>query len=439
MAEVRPFCGYRYNEAKVGDLTKVICPPYDVISIEQQQILRARSPFNYIALEESQSLPYDNKQNNKYTRAAALLDKWINDGILIKSNSPVFYLHEQSFTHNNTKYLRRGIIARVRLYNWEEMTVLPHEGTLASPKADRINLLWALNANTSPVFGLFQDRDQVLNQITKTAGKSKPILDITVDGERHVLRLIEDERTIGALASFFSDKNLYIADGHHRYESALYYRDELAKCQGGLEPDHPASFVMMTLVEFNDPGLLILPPHRLLRGISESALNNLFNNLNQFFNIEKIAINKKQGWESFQQRLGDNQKIRLGLYGLGSDGLPQDSVLLLTLKNAAAVADMMPFHRSQMYKKLDVSIVDHLILEEMLGLNSHEESLISYSTNIDECFRLVNKGEYQLCFFVRAVTPHDIKTIADERDRMPRKSTYFFPKLPSGLVLNKLD
>ena len=439
MTEVHPFRGYRYNKEKISNLANVICPPYDVMTEQQQNSLRACSPYNYINLEESKSLPNDSEQNNKYTRAASLLDTWIKQDILKRDDSAVFYLHEHSFSLKNKTFTRRDLMARVRLYEWEEMVVRPHEGTLSGPKSDRINLLWALNANTSPVFSLYEDRDKTVYNALEKAWLEEPVFDISVDGERHTLRLLSDQKTIDAASNAFAAKNLYIADGHHRYESAIYYRNELSNCHGSLPANHAANFVMMCLVDFDDAGLLILPPHRLLRGLSSSTLDNLTQNLTNFFEVIPFDIRAADGWAESQKLLNDKKYLRLGLYGLAQDGAWHDKMLVLTLKDFSLASDMMPYHHSEMYKKLDVSIVDHVILEEMLGLNSHEESMISYVTDKNECIRLVDSNEYQLCFFVRAITPDDIKAIADARDRMPRKSTYFFPKLPSGLVLNKLD
>lgn len=439
MADVRPFRGYRYNEARVGEIAQVICPPYDVISAAQEKALRERSLYNYINLEEGLVQTGDTEQNNKYTRATALLEQWINEDVLRREENAVFYLHEHTFVLKNTTYTRRDIMARVRLHEWEEMIIRPHEGTLSGPKSDRINLLWALNANTSPVFALYEDRDKSVFSVIEKAWKIEPVLDITIDNERHTLRLLTDEEILADVQEAFRAKKLYIADGHHRYESALSYKNELSECGGALAEDHPAGFVMMCLVDFDDAGLLILPPHRLLRGLSQSTLANLLQNLSNFFEVTPLDMTNEDYWLTAQELLNEPQYLRLGLYGLVKDGILPKQMLILTLKDFSLAADMMPYHHSQMYKKLDVSIVDHVILEEMLGLNSHEESMIAYVTDKDECLKLVDDYQYQLCFFVKAVTPDTIKAIADARDRMPRKSTYFFPKLPGGLFLNKLD
>jgi len=439
MADVKAFKAYRYNNNKVNDLSKVICPPYDVISKEQEETLRARSPYNYINLEEGEIYNDDNDQNNKYTRTSALLNKWINEDILKRDSTPSFYLHEQTFSLKDQVYTRHGIIACVRLYEWDEMIIRPHEGTLSGPKTDRLNLIWALNANTSSVFALYEDRDGVVKEAINVSKIYSPVLDTWVDGEHHVLHIINDMENVTAITQAFASKTLYIADGHHRYESALYYRNELNNCSGGLPQEHAANYVMMTLVDFDDSGLLILPPHRVLKGLSQPVMENLFQNLNNFFDVTEVDMKNDDYWAKAQELFNEKSSVCLGLYGLAKDDIFKNKLLILTLKDLSATADMMPYHHSDMYKKLDVSIVDHIILEEMLGLNSREESMISYVTDKNECIKLIDDGEYQLCFFVKAVTPDDIRAIADARDRMPRKSTYFYPKLPSGLTINGLD
>jgi uncharacterized protein (DUF1015 family) len=232
---------------------------------------------------------------------------------------------------------------------------------------------------------------------------------------------------------------LYIADGHHRYESALSYRREKQACSSPVSEDEAFNFVMMTLVDFSDPGLIILPPHRLVRGISKSILNGLTAQLRSLFEIEELPLNMPEVWQQVDDLLagvkhGETNEVKLILFGLAAEHL-----LVLRLRDFTAASQLMPYFHSELYKRLDVSIVDHIILEKLLGLGSgSEEALLAYSYDKLEAVNKVLDQEYQLAFLLSPIKAKVVKTIADAGDRMPRKSTYFYPKLPSGLVFYRL-
>ena len=387
MAEIHPINGIRYNTKPVKDLAEVICPPYDIISPQQQGELYARSPYNFVRIEYGLETPGDSPSDNRYTRAEAFLEQWLREGVLAADTTPAIYIDDHYFTHKGKELKRRGMVARIRLEEWHRMIVRPHEGTLSGPKSDRISLIRALKANTSPILSMYEDKEKTIHRVLSHATSDKPIARVhKLEGERHDLWAITNPDDLNVIISALKNEPVYIADGHHRYESALVYQRE----QNALHPETGTAaafnFVMMTLVAFDDPGLLILPPHRLLRGLSHSKLDELQAELSTFFDIERLPLKGTETWR----------------------------------------------------KKLDVSLVDHIILEEMLGIKPEGESGISFNYDREDSVKKVQNGEFQLAFVIKPVRPETIKAISDASDRMPRKSTYFYPKLPSGLVLNRL-
>jgi uncharacterized protein (DUF1015 family) len=281
---------------------------------------------------------------------------------------------------------------------------------------------------------LFEDPERRIAAALSGIEKQKPLFKIKqTDGEVHTVRAVTDEKTIKEVAAALAERPLYIADGHHRYESALVYRREQIACGGTLPEDSPANYVMMTLIDFSDPGLLILPPHRLLCGLPVSAIEQLGKKLISFFDVQTLALGQPNVWKRVDDFLYETDKIRLVLYGLAGSNL-----LLLTLRDFAIASKLMPYFHSETYKKMDVSVVDHIILEELLGLSPGEETRIAYDYDRREVVRMVEAGEFQMAFIIKPVKPEIIKDIADQGDRMPRKSTYFYPKLPSGLLVHSL-
>jgi uncharacterized protein (DUF1015 family) len=432
LAEIRPFKGVHYNPSLVKDLTKVICPPYDIIPPQMQRELYQRNDYNFIRIEFGRELPQDKATDNRYTRAAATLDKWLEQAILKIDDKPSLYIDDHHFTHQGKTYRRRSLNCLVKLEEWDKMIVRPHEGTLSRPKSDRLNLLWALRANTSPIMALYEDRDNRISALLNKPARSRPTLNVRNDnGESHQVWAITDAAINGKISDFLAGQPLYIADGHHRYESALNYRRERRTSSSSGTEGEPYDFVMMSLIDIADPGLVILPAHRLVRGMSSSAINGLMAGLKTCFVVAELAINKANTLSQINGLLSeDKNEVNLLLYGLRKDKL-----LLLTLHDFSIVRPMMPYFHSDLYQKLDVSIVDHVILEELLGL-THEIAgvFLDYTNDALEAIKRVVEQEYQLAFILNPVKPGIIKAIADSGDRMPRKSTYFFPKIPAGLV-----
>ncbi len=437
MAEVRPFQGVRYNQQLVTDLSSVICPPYDIITPQVEPELYHQSEYNFVRLEHGRQLPQDTIVDNRYTRSAATLEEWLKLGVLKIDEAPAIYLHDHYFKHQEKQYRRRGIIVCVRLEEWDEMVIRPHEGTLVEPGNDRLSLLWALQTNTSPILALYEDQGKRISSLLAREEPGQPIISLsTANGESHRIWSITEPEVINQIGANLAHQPLYIADGHHRYESALTHQRERQVCSSLVSGDEGFNFVMMTLVSFADPGLIILPPHRLVRGMSKESLNELPAKLRSFFEVEELPLSMPGIWQEVDDLLAgqDTDQVSLILFGLAPEHL-----YLLRLRDFAATSQMMPYFHGELYKRLDVSILDHIILEKLLGLSGgREEAFLDYSYDkLDAVNRVLNR-EYQLAFLLSPVKAEVVKAIADVGDRMPRKSTYFYPKVPAGLVFHRL-
>jgi len=426
LAEISPFQGVRYNQQIIKDLASVICPPYDIITPEEQKHYYEISEYNVIRLEHGLIFPDDTPVNNKHSRSRDTFKKWMNDNILRTDESPTFYIYEQGFTYKDTRKKRLGLIAVVMLEPWENKVILPHENTTPRSKSDRLDLMRACNANISPVFSLYDDPGQrVTKLMQEKMRKSKLLIDVIIDHETHKVWKANEPEFVQRISHFISPKTIYIADGHHRYETALTYQEERRKIsasQGGYEA---YNFVMMTLVPFSDPGLIILPVHRLIAGLSEQTISDFESKLNDYFEIQSFALSEAKLDESMVNT------IRVL-------GLQKDKVLHLRLRKSVPINQVVPPGHSETYQKLDICIFEHLIREKLLGLPDENNNIV-YTPDIKHTLKLMQDGQCQLAFLMNQLSVATIKSIADDNDRMPRKSTFFYPKLPTGLVLNRLD
>jgi len=436
LVDISPFCGVHYNQVLVNDLMSVICPPYDIITSQMQQELYQRSEFNFVRLEFNRVLPQDTDADNKYTRSSATLEQWLKQGILELDETPAIYLHDHYFTYQGHEYRRRGITVAVRLEEWSKQAVRPHEGTMSAPKDDRLKLLWALQSNTSPILALYEDNTGDIDPLLVAQEQSQPMFRVgSANGERHVIWAITEAEVVAQVCSRLVDQPVYIADGHHRYESALIYMRERRACLPSVSGDEPFNFVMMTLIDFADRGLVILPAHRLVRGITKSKLGGLMRQLETFFTVAELPLSMPDVWQQVDKLLAENtDKVKLVLFGP-----VEERLLVLTLRDFAIAGKMMPCFHSELYKKLSVSVVDHIIVEKLLGTDgSNDKAFLSYSYDRIDAVNKVLDQEYQLACLLEPIRPEVIKAIADTGDRMPKKSTYFYPKLPVGLISRRL-
>jgi uncharacterized protein (DUF1015 family) len=435
MADVQPLNGIRYNAEKVGHLSEVITPPYDVISDEAQNRYYERNPYNIIRLELGKDEPGDNSLNNRYTRAAATFAEWRLQQVLQRDAEPSYYLYQQVFQQGEQTYVRTSLLARVRLEPWSARIVLPHEHTLAKPKDDRLKLLRACAANLSPVMSMYDDPQGHIRNILN-AYALNPQVQITDEvGEEHRLHPISDPQQIALIQHFFSERQLYIADGHHRYETALNYREEVREMRKQLHEDDAVNFVLMALIDLDDPGLVVLPTHRLVSGLSEEALENLSSQrLGQYFTIREFLV-------------GD-YPVEAALAMLAQDGNGAPSFVVATPEQSWLVSineqgreRMKSSGHSEAWNELDVAVAHTLVLEDILGIHPEEitaGTYARYTRDASEAMQALQKREAQVALLLPPTRVRQICEVAKADDRMPQKSTYFYPKLITGLVLNPL-
>lgn len=424
LAEICPFSGVLYNQEVVGDLASVICPPYDVISPEEQKAYYEKSEYNVVRLEHGMQFPSDTASDNKHTRARATFNRWLHDRVLVVNHVPSLYIHEHTFTHQNIRKKRLGLVAGVRLEPWEKKIILPHEDTVSGIKSDRLDLMRACAANFSPLLGLYEDPGLRVTKLLTSQISRKPVIDFTDSGERHRLWVANEPEFVQRASHFMASKPIYIADGHHRYETALAYRDERRQSSLSFTGEEAFNFVMMTLVSFSDSGLIVLPVHRLLQNISAETLVKFKTYVGTLFEVQSTPLDG----DNLPEVSGAITKVL---------GLEPGRMTALRLRHSASLLKEMPQNRSQAYKRLEVSIVQHLLIDWLLA---HDKNVsVSYSPNALQVRKLVESRQYQLAFLLNPIPVSVIKTVADAGDRMPGKSTYFYPKLPTGLVMNRLE
>ena len=423
MAEVSEFRGVRYNPEKIRRLADVICPPYDVISPSEQQALYDKSEYNMVRLEYGLDKKGDNERTNKYIRARDTMNQWLKEGILLQDSVPNYYVHEHIFEIGQSKKRRLELFACVRLEPWERKVVFPHEFTIQKAKDDRLSLMKACAANFSPIFGLYEDPGNKINQLVVNRVKSTPTYSFE-HGDSHKFWAVNEPEFVQRVGHFIIAKSIYIADGHHRYETALAYRDYRRQMDPHGSEAGSYNFVMMALVSFSDPGIVILPIHRLVHGLSASVIDKFKKELGEYF-----EVHGSDSGPAFGNRPGN-----IRIYGLD-----KGEVMGLTLRSGIKVNDFLEHKRSQEYGKLDVSVVQHIICEKLLGLPAGDTDKLAYTPSGESACKLVDSGQYQFAILLNPVPVTTIKAIADANDRMPRKSTFFYPKLPSGLVMHRLD
>jgi uncharacterized protein (DUF1015 family) len=424
LAEISAFLGVRYNQEIIDDMSKVICPPYDIISTEEQKAYYEKSDYNVIRLEHGIVLPDDTKTNNKHTRACDAFNQWLKDRVLVTDHVPSFYIHEHCFTFQNIRKRRLGLTACVRLEPWEKKIIFPHENTVPGIKSDRLELMRACPVNFSPLLGLYEDLGQKVTKLLGIQCGRKPAIDCATDGETHKLWVANEPEFMQRVSHFLASKPIYIADGHHRYETALAFRDERLQQTKHSRGNEAFNFVMITLVSFNDPGLVVLPVHRMIRNVSADAVAQFRSLLETHFEL----ISSPLGESGLPEMPGAIARIL---------GLEPGKIVALKLRQPSSLREIMPQGHSETYKRLDISIIQHLAIDKLKELDKN--SSISYSPNAIEARQSVANGEYQMAFVLNPIPVSTIRSVADANDKMPGKSTYFYPKLPTGLVINRLE
>jgi len=425
--DLRPFRALRYDATRVR-LNEVVAPPYDVIDDAQRDTLYARSPHNVVRL-------ILNRDADRYAAAARHTSEWTKAGILRQDEQAALWLYVQNFTHGTQRFERTGIIGAVRLEPFSSGHIRPHERTLSGPKEDRMRLLEACRINLSPIFGLYGNRQSALDRAQRIASGCAPEVDLIDDrSERHRLWRLADPAIVRDLTTTLADETIFIADGHHRYETALAYRDRL-RAQREFEPDDPANFIMMYLCSMNDPGLLVLPTHRILRGLSTFDAAGFIAALKEIFRVRTLPASAAGRTELLASLASAHTPPRFGVVVRGDRAIHE-----ISLPDFAAIEHAAP-ELPSVVRQLDVTILDRLILRRILGLDADSAARagqLHYCHDAAETFTRVENGDEQLAFILGPPDLAQVQAVCLSGETMPQKSTYFYPKLLSGLLFNPL-
>ncbi|MBI4650326.1 DUF1015 domain-containing protein [Candidatus Desantisbacteria bacterium] len=439
MAKIRPFTGIRYNLNLITDISLVTSPPYDVISHHDQKMYYEKHENNIIRLILGLEYPGDNETGNKYTRAKNYFKDWQKKDILISDDTPSIYLYSQEFTlkgHKEAQILH-GFICLVKLEDFSSGIICPHEQTLSAPKKDRFELMRNCEANFSQIYGLYSDKKFQIEKFLNPIFKTPPLIKTPdKDGVKNELWKVSDIDVINQITTLMKDKVIVIGDGHHRYETALNYKNERKNNNPSHTGQEPYNYVMFMLVNAEDPGLTILPTHRLLHNLSDLNMKSLMNQISEYFEITKLDYDIESEITISRKMVEIGKtKHAFCLYA------GKDDYYLLVLKDEKAIERYTDKSKSDVWQKLDVAILHNFIIEQFLDIGHHhlkDGKHIVYNHNFNDCIERVNKGEFQLALFLNPTHPDEVMEISGQGELMPQKSTYFYPKLLTGLVINKL-
>lgn len=442
MPIIAPFAGLRYDLQRVGSLSNVIAPPYDVIDPALQDRLYALHPANVVRVILNRPEPGDN-EDSKYARAAEFFSRWQQDGTLQRDPAPALYVYNQQFQYDGQTILRRGFMGRVRLSKFGEGNIYPHEETLPKAKIDRLKLTKACGTNCSQIFGLYPDPENAAQDLLEQACQGiEPLRATDHLGVEHAMWVVTDPVVIAKVAELLRDKPMFVADGHHRYETACNYRDYLIEQQGALPEDHPANYVMTQFVSMNDPGMIVLPTHRLLRGTAAFTSDQVMERLSGKFQCQKLGAGIDAAGACWQRMESENRQGLMAIYAVA------DSQWVLCDGTDEAMAEMRRIapDRSDDWRALGVSLLHRLVIDELLGAAGHPKSTYVHQVNevIDGLQGDASLGEnesnepFTLAALVMPARVKDVEVISLHKERMPAKSTYFYPKLLSGLVFHTL-
>lgn len=450
MAEVQPLSALRYDPSLGGSPADVTAPPYDVISPQQRAALLARSPHNIVAIDlpllgedgrledangegagqasnerddgQQASSERGGAQQDPYARAGARFAAWQRDGILKRDSSPAFWVHTQEYTGpDGIARTRRGFFCKVRIEEYGEGRVRPHERTHPGPKEDRLKLMRATKADLSPIFSLYSDPGHEAWDYLAPGGDEQPHSEVTdADGTVHRIWRADRPEQISGVQAVLEDAELLIADGHHRYETAKTYAEEV-----GGEGEH--RYILMCLVALEDPGLTVFPTHRLLSSLDDERRKRLTHAIERDFQVEEVAL------DALAPQAGEGP-LQLGLLDW------RKQPLRLTLKDQA-IADQALQDHSAAYRHLDTGVLEALLLKGALGLSEHDIAELNglwYARDTADAISLVQSGEFDAAFLMRPTPVSHVREVAASGENMPPKSTYFFPKLLTGLLINPL-
>jgi uncharacterized protein (DUF1015 family) len=426
MTKIAPFKGVFYNQEKIKDLLKVVCPPYDVISPNRQQYYYDLDLYNFIHI----LLPQDSSDKDKYRRAGRIFKEWLKDRIFIQDEKPAIYFYSQEYNLKGEKRTRLGFISLLRLEEGKP-SVFGHEHTRLEPKEDRLRLLKQVKANLSPIFAVFSDRKRIIQSTYEQCIQGvKPFIDI-IDDEKTVHKLwrLNSPEHLNKIESCMSRENIFIADGHHRYEVACAFRDELKKRKGPLFLDESSvNYIMSYFTNVESRGLVILPIHRLVKLNANFDFNDFQSGLKDYFDLDQIKDKSRLFF--LLEKAGASEHV-LGMYF-------NKKYWLLRLKNIKLL-DKLFVDKPKIYRSLDIAILNFLILKMILKIDLEDKQNIVFSADATELIgQEENLGRY-VAFFLNPVKIQEIITVALSGEKMPSKSTYFYPKVLSGLVIHKFN
>jgi len=420
-AEIIPFKGVLYNPKRV-DITSVTAPPYDIVTPELKEVFYSRSPYNIIRIDFGKDKDGDSEKENRYTRAEKSLNNWLKQGILITDSKTSFYCYEADYKINGRKKKLRGFLGAVKIEDVGSGKIHPHEMTYSKPKTDRLNILRFCKANISPIFSLYSSPGRLTSSILKKIVKEKAFIEAkNGDGFIHKLWQISDKASIKTIKKELSDKDIFIADGHHRYETALAFKNEIAKKGLIKTGKEPFNYVMMLLVNMEDDGLTILPTHRLAKIEKKKKIHDA---LKPYFNIKVINFDRTTEEQAKHDMFKAMQKSKHS-FGMFTKG--KKAFYVLKFKGSYSKINSHPS-----LKNIDVTILHKFIFEKLLGINKFE-----YEMDAELVIKKLKNGPFQAAFFLNPTEVHDVRKVALAGQRMPPKSTYFYPKILTGMVIYK--
>ncbi len=445
MAHIAPFAAIHYDPARVS-LDRVIAPPYDVLSPAQQDGLYARDAWNIVRLMLNKTTPDDDDADNRYTRANAFLQDALTQGVMARDDAPALYEYIQRFEHPLDPariVTRRTLFVALKLEPYANGVVLPHEETHPKAKADRLELMRATQSNPEPIYGLYADEEQFVGRrLEQARGASAPLLRAVFpgktarDAEQHLIYRHTDAALLNDLQAFFAPLRVWIADGHHRYETALNYQGERRKEKGESAEDgglQPYDSILIGLSAFEDPGMVVLPTHRLVKNVAASRMEELPLLLERYFHVHTLPIAQARAWMA--QQTPDEKRFAIVL---------SDRAYTLRLRDMAQAQMAMDASgqtHGQAWRHLDVTLLQTLVLDRCLGIGwqdlAHTPD-VAYTRDDLEAVQKVQSGEFQMACLLQNPTVTEVRDVASEGDKMPQKSTFFYPKLYSGLVIRSL-
>lgn len=424
MAEIKAFKGMRYTD-NGGTLNTLVCPPYDIISDAQRESYIEKNPYNIIRLE----LPKGD--DGRYREAGDTLGKWLDKEILACDVEDSIYVYEMQFTANGARRSLKGFVTLVKLTDFSEGIVLPHEETLSKAKQDRFDLMSETFCNFSQIYSLYRDENNSVYGMIDGCSKGAPDMEVTDgDGTVHRMWRVSDGNTISKLTGAFADKKLYIADGHHRYETALNFHRSLCS-SGKAVPGDESGYVMMMLVNMENNGLVVFPTHRIVHGLSKFDAEKIINECRNYFTVAEAPDEGRM--QAALNKAYDEGKKAFALYvGAGK-------CFVMILKDETAVKKLLP-DMSDAYCGLDVSVLHSLVLERIFGIdkeNMANQKNLGYTRSREEALRAVDMDGADCSFILNPTKVSEIRDVAAAGEKMPQKSTYFYPKLITGLVMNR--